>query len=258
VRNLERALSTLTQATLRERGLGREQYPETRVIWHTIMETVSSASRASFRELVYESPGFLEYFRQVTPIDVIERMQIGSRPASRRSGKGFENLRAIPWVFAWTQNRQLIPGWYGFGTGLQVAIDEHGMEAVTEMSKNWLYVGSLLDDVESVLAKADLATSKNYLDLVDDEYRHFFRTIGEEYRRTVEMVLKIRESDRLLENDKTLRRAISLRNPYVDPMSLLQVDLLQRWRATDREDDELLRALFASVNGISQGLQNTG
>ncbi len=258
VRNLERALSTLTQASLRERHIGQEEYPETRVIWHTIMETISAASRAHFRELVYDSPGFLEYFRQVTPIDVIERMQIGSRPASRRSGKGFENLRAIPWVFAWTQNRQLIPGWYGFGTGLQVAIDEHGMEAVAEMSKNWLYVSSLLDDVESVLAKADLETSKHYLELVDQEYRHFFKTIGDEYRRTVEMVLKIRESDRLLENDKTLRRAISLRNPYVDPMSLLQVDMLMRWRESGSEDDELLRALFASVNGISQGLQNTG
>ncbi len=258
VRNLERALSTLTRATLRERGTGSEAYPEIRHNWHVIMETISDASRSEFRELVYEAPGFLEYFRQVTPIDVIERMQIGSRPASRRSGKGFENLRAIPWVFAWTQNRQMISGWYGFGKGLQVAIDEHGIEAVTEMSRNWLYVASMLDDIETVLAKTDLATSSHYLELVDEEYRHFFKTIGNEYRRTVDIVLKIRESDRLLEHDKTMRRAIRLRNPYVDPMSILQVDLLKRWRASDGEDDELLRALYASVNGISQGLQNTG
>ncbi len=258
VRNLERAISTLTRATLRERSIGTEPYPEIRHNWLVIMDTIAEASRSEFRELVYESPGFFDYFRQVTPIDVIERMQIGSRPASRRSGKGFENLRAIPWVFAWTQNRQTIPGWYGFGTGLRTAIDEHGLDAVKAMASEWLYVTSLLDDIEMVLAKTDLATSSHYLDLVDDEHRHFFKQIGNEFRRTVETVQEIRGTERLLEHDKVLRRAIRLRNPYVDPMSILQVDLLKRWRAGEREDDELLRALYASVNGISQGLQNTG
>ncbi len=258
VRNLERAVSTLTRATLRERDIGSDTYPEIRHNWLVIMDTIAEASRTEFRALVYESPGFLEYFRQVTPIDVIERMQIGSRPASRRSGKGFENLRAIPWVFSWTQNRQMIPGWYGFGKGLRAAIDEHGIDAVKEMASNWLYVASLFDDIEMVLAKTDLATSRHYLELVDDEYRHFFKTIGDEYRRTVEVIQEIRGTERLLEHDKVLRRAIRLRNPYVDPMSILQVDMLRRWRDSDREDDDLLRALFASVNGISQGLQNTG
>ncbi len=251
-------MSTLTRATLRERDIGSDTYPEIRHNWLVIMDTIAEASRTEFRALVYESPGFLEYFRQVTPIDVIERMQIGSRPASRRSGKGFENLRAIPWVFSWTQNRQMIPGWYGFGKGLRAAIDEHGIDAVKEMASNWLYVASLFDDIEMVLAKTDLATSRHYLELVDDEYRHFFKTIGDEYRRTVEVIQEIRGTERLLEHDKVLRRAIRLRNPYVDPMSILQVDMLRRWRDSDREDDDLLRALFASVNGISQGLQNTG
>lgn len=258
VRNLERALGTLTRASLRERGTGADKYPEIKHQWLVIMDTIAAASRSEFRDLVYESAGFLEYFRQVTPIDVIERMQIGSRPASRRSGKGFENLRAIPWVFAWTQNRQMIPGWYGFGTGLRVAIDEHGIEAVTDMARNWLYVTSLFDDIENVLAKTDLATSRHYLELVDDEYRHFFKTIGNEFRLCVEVIQKVRGTSQLLEHDKVTRRAIWLRNPYVDPMSILQVDLLKRWRAGDCEDNELLRALFASINGISQGLQNTG
>lgn len=258
VRNLERAISSLTRATLRERSIGNETYPNIRHNWLVIMDTIAEASRNEFRQLVYESPGFFDYFRQVTPIDVIERMQIGSRPASRRSGKGFENLRAIPWVFAWTQNRQMIPGWFGFGSGLRAAVDQHGIEAVKAMAGDWLYVASLLDDIEMVLAKTDLATSRHYLSLVDDEHRHFFKLIGNEFRRTAEAVLEIRDSERLLDHDKVLRRAIRLRNPYVDPMSILQVDLLKRWRAGDREDDELLRALYASVNGISQGLQNTG
>ena len=109
-----------------------------------------------------------------------------------------------------------------------------------------------------MLAKTDLATSRHYLELVDDEYRHFFKTIGNEYRRCVDVIKEVRGTNQLLEHDKVMRRAIWLRNPYVDPMSILQVDLLKRWRAGEREDDELLRALYASVNGISQGLQNTG
>ncbi len=225
--------------------------------WRQVLDVVATASRAAYRRLVYE-PDFESYFRTATPIDVIERMEIGSRPASRRSGAGVDNLRAIPWVFAWTQSRHILPGWYGLGTGLEQAIQRFGTDLLREMLAGWIFFEVMLDDAEMVLGKADMSIARRYAELAGDPGLETFAAIEAEFERTVRSILAIKRNDALLEDDPVLRRAIRLRNPYIDPISELQIDLLCRWRAGDRRDPELLRALLASVRGIAYGLQNTG
>jgi phosphoenolpyruvate carboxylase len=222
------------------------------------MSLISDTSLAAYRGLVFERPEFFGYFRGVTPIDVIERMHIGSRPAARADAEGLNALRALPWVFAWTQSRHTIPGWYGMGSGLDAALKRHGDAIVGEMLVRWPFFGHLLDDVEAMLARTDLAIAAFYDELVPSNLRVFAGEIHREYQLTTEMVLKLRGSARLLDSDPTLQRAIKLRNPYIDPMHLMQVDLLKRWRATDRSDKALFGALLATISGIAQGLQATG
>lgn len=225
--------------------------------WSDAMETVAGESRRHFRALVYDTPEFYDFFRTVTPVDVIERMKIGSRPAARRKGQGIGDLRAIPWVFAWTQNRCILPAWYGLGTGLRALIDNSDLDRVRHMARAWPFFANLLDDVAMALAKADLDISRRYFALADDS-AGIAERIADEFALTRETILAIKEYDTLLDDDPGLQRAIHLRNPYVDPMSLLQVELLRDWRASGSNDDECLNALFATVNGIAQGLQNTG
>ncbi|MDH3768268.1 MAG: phosphoenolpyruvate carboxylase [Gammaproteobacteria bacterium] len=223
-----------------------------------IMEKLSGVARAAYRELVYETPALVEFFRQATPIDVIERMQIGSRPASRRSGKGIENLRAIPWVFAWTQSRLVLPGWYGVGHGLEAAVDEFGLDRLRDLHQEWPFFANLIDDVEMVLAKADMDIASHYTTLADKDLNPLFDEIHAAFDRMTDIVLRIKDAGNLLDDDPSLQRSIRLRNPYTDPISLLQVDLLRRWRDGERRDADLLDALFASVRGIAEALQNTG
>jgi phosphoenolpyruvate carboxylase len=191
-------------------------------------------------------------------LDVIERMHIGSRPAVRGSGEGIAALRAIPWVFAWTQSRHMLPGWFGFGSGLRAAIAEHGESVVREMLTQWPFFSHLLDDVESMLARTDLDIAAHYDALAEEGLWVHADPIRREYDLTVGHVLGLRGAARLLENDPTLQRAITLRNPYVDPMHLMQIDLLRRWRASERKDSALYAALRATIGGIAQGLQATG
>lgn len=252
LRNLERMLGAMV---LREATADTGPDPAR---WHPVADTLAGAARSAYRDLVYEDPRFTTFFRSATPIDVIERMAIGSRPASRRSGAGVKDLRAIPWVFSWTQCRSMLTGWYGLGTGLAAAAEAHGMDTLQEAAHAWPFLDAMLADVEMVLAKADLDIARMYTALVDEEARSLFHRVREEFERTVSLVLNIREATTLLESEATLRRSIRLRNPYVDPMNILQVDLLRRWRAADRPDGPLLDALLATVNGIARGLQNTG
>ncbi|MBB3226055.1 phosphoenolpyruvate carboxylase [Luteibacter sp. Sphag1AF] len=252
VRNLEQTLGAVMRASLRPRV---EESRE--AAWKETMATLSDRSRVAYRAFV-DTDGFVEYFRGATPIDVIERMTLGSRPARRRSMKGVEDLRAIPWVFAWTQCRAVLTGWYGLGSALDDVARTCGENALIEMAHDWPFFSTMLDDVEMVLAKADLAIAEAFSKLAGDRHDTFFPMIRDEFERTVRWVLKLKGADELLAGDPRLATSIRLRNPYVDPMSLLQVDLLKRWRATGGEDDGLLRALVACVNGVSQGLQNTG
>ena len=249
LRTLEQMTGSVALATAlpEHRGNDKEE-------WHDMMQV----SRDTYRKLVFETPGFYQYFRLATPIDLIERMRIGSRPASRRQGDGVENLRAIPWVFAWTQSRLILPGWFGIGSGIEAASKQFDDDVFRDMFREWYFLRALVADAEMVLAKADLGIAKLYSELAGDLHEQFFPIIEEEFERTRDLILKYSEEETLLEGDFTLQRAIMLRNPYVDPMSLMQVDLLRRWRDTECEDEQLFNTLLASVNGIAQGLQNTG
>jgi phosphoenolpyruvate carboxylase len=222
------------------------------------MQTIAAQSLSAYRELVFGHPQFFEFFRAATPLDVIERMHIGSRPAARAVGQGVHALRAIPWVFAWTQSRHMLPGWFGFGTGLNAALEEHGAEVVEQMLVHWPFFGHLLEDVEAMLGRTDLTIASHYDALAGDALRSQAEPIRNEYALTVTHVLRLRGTARLLDSDPTLQRSIKLRNPYIDPMHLMQVDLLRRWRKTGREDQALFGALRATISGIAQGLQATG
>ncbi|MGB5245791.1 MAG: phosphoenolpyruvate carboxylase [Woeseia sp.] len=253
LRTLEQATGSVALATAMPQHRGGD-LPE----WHAMMKVIADVSRKTYRELIYNTPEFYDYFRKATPVDLIERMRIGSRPPSRRSGGGVKDLRAIPWVFSWTQSRHVLPGWYGFGSGLAAAAKEFDEASFRSMFTEWYFMRALTADVEMVLAKADLGIAEAYSKLSGDLHEKFFPTIKAEYELTRDLILKYSDHHELLEGDHTLQRAIMLRNPYVDPMSMMQVDLLKRWRAANYEDDELFEALLASVNGIAQGLQNTG
>ena len=253
LRTLEQVTGSVALATALPTHRGSDM-PE----WHEMMDVIATESRRAYRKLIYETPKFYDYFRTATPIDVIERMRIGSRPSARRSQSGIEDLRAIPWVFSWTQARFVLPGWYGIGSGLAKAAEQFGDEPFREMFAEWYFLRSLTADTEMVLAKSDLGIAKLYSQLAGDLHDEFFPIIEKEYDLTRELILEYSDHDALLEGDVTLQRAIMLRNPYVDPMSLIQVDLLSRWRASNNEDEKLFAALLASVNGIAQGLQNTG
>jgi len=171
---------------------------------------------------------------------------------------GVQSLRAIPWVFAWTQSRHMLPGWFGFGSGVQAALQLHGEEVLTRMTAHWPFFGHLLDDVEAMLGRTDLDIASYYDALAPDRLRVYAQAIAKEYALTLNLVLRLRGSAQLLDSDPTLRRSIRLRNPYIDPMHLMQVDLLRRWRATQRQDRALFGALRATISGIAQGLQATG
>ena len=252
LRNLEQTVGAVLRASLRPRETEHREGQ-----WIAQMSALSAGSRKAYRELV-DREDFVAYFRTATPIDVIERMTLGSRPASRRSMRGVQDLRAIPWVFAWTQCRSIITGWYGLGTALEHGAAEYGEEALIDMANEWPFFTNMLDDVEMVLAKCDLDIADAFSRLAGPLHDEFFGLIRSEFERTTRWVLRLKGSTALLDSAPRLANSIVLRNPYVDPMSLMQVDLLQRWRAGGNQDDAVLAALVACVNGVSQGLQNTG
>ncbi|RYE92618.1 MAG: phosphoenolpyruvate carboxylase, partial [Oxalobacteraceae bacterium] len=221
-----------------------------------VMRCIASESRAAYRSLVVDEPLFMTYFSEATPIDVIGRLRIGSRPASRRQMQGLADLRAIPWVFSWTQNRQMLPGWYGLGTGLQAAASRFGVDILRQMLAAWPFFQNMIADVEMVLAKADMKIGAHYAALSPSTSPRIWPRIEAEFGRTCAQVHAICDTQALLEREPVLRRAIFLRNPYVDPMSMLQVTLLPRWRAGGRSDLDVEKVLLTTIKGIARGLQN--
>ena len=173
VRTLEQALASVLWVAAGQRPRGRDEGP-----WHDVMAVIARESGEAYRRLVYGSPGFADYFRLATPVDVIERMRIGSRPSSRAAGGGIEDLRAIPWVFAWTQARFILPGWFGFGSGLSAAIDQFGEPAVEDAVRGWYFLKTLMSDVEMVMAKSDLAIAEQYSRLAGTCMTSFFQSFG--------------------------------------------------------------------------------
>jgi len=251
LRTLERAFHALARGLRRTANRGSPAQDE-------CATTLAGPARDAYRRLVYGDPEFYEYFRSATPIDVIERMQIGARPAYRSDPPRLETLRPAPWAFAWTQSRLLLPAWYGAGTGLAEAVGRHGLARVRETYESDIFMRLLVDDLEAMLARTDLEIAAAYDELAPAQLRRFFPAIRAEYELACERLLEVKGATRLLDADATLQRAIALRNPYVDPMNLMQIDLLARWRAGGREDRDLFEALLASVGGIAQGLQSTG
>ncbi|MEO6079365.1 MAG: phosphoenolpyruvate carboxylase [Steroidobacteraceae bacterium] len=257
LRSLERAFGVLGMATLaRRRGTVRVERPE----HHTLVSALAAHSRKVWRALLVDDHEFNDFFRAVTPIDVIEKMQIGSRSIweCANSGSGVLTIRSTPWVFAWSQARYFLPGWYGAGTALHDSIAAEGLPRLREVYDDWPFFALVIDDIEAQLARTDTAIAERYGELASQGLRRYITVLREEFQRTREAVLAIKDESDLLDGDRTQQRAIQLRNPYVDPMNLMQVDLLRRWRATAREDEDLFKALLASVSGIAQGLQTTG
>jgi phosphoenolpyruvate carboxylase len=219
---------------------------------------VSSVSRQAYRRFVHADAEFYGWFQAVTPIDVITRMQIGSRPAVRPGKEGFDALRAVPWVFSWTQSRHLLPAWLGAGFGLRTATDELGMAVARSAYAEWNFFTSLIDDLEASLARVDLDIAAAYEELAPASQARFPAQLREEFALVRDQVLAIKQTQFLLDRDQTMQRSIELRNPYVDPINLLQVDLLRRWRETGRQDRDLFESLLACTAGIAEGLQSTG
>jgi phosphoenolpyruvate carboxylase len=223
--------------------------------WRAALDLLGAEASRVYRATVYEDAEFAEFFRQVSPIDAIERMQIGSRPTSRTETSGIEALRSIPWMHAWSQCRYMLPGWYGAGSALALAAERLGEPLLREMCSGWYFFSNLIDDIELSLARADLGIAAAYDGLVAAKHRRFIDLLRAEFERTRDEVLKVRGGERLLDGEPTVQRSIMLRNPYIDPMHLVQVDLLRRWRAGGRNDRELFNALVATVSGIAQALQ---
>lgn len=254
LRNLEQMTGAVLKVAMRDRQRS-ESIP---LAWQQNMARLAECSRSAYRDLVYGEPDFTTYFRAATPIDVIERMRMGSRPASRKTNAGIEGLRAIPWVFSWAQSRHALPGWYGLGSGLEQLAAEQGEDELRRMVEHWPFVATMIDDAEMAMAKADLGIAARYAELAGTIGERCFARIRAEYARTERWICSLKQQQTLLAADPTLQRSILLRNPYVDPMSLVQVETLRRWRDGGREDRALEQVLVATVHGIAQGLQNTG
>jgi phosphoenolpyruvate carboxylase len=255
LRSLERAFGVLGLAThARRRGSVRTEPAQAQAM----ATRLSARSRELWRRLCVEDQGFQDFFRAATPIDVIERMQVASRSIWEPGGTGVLAIRSTPWVFAWSQARFFLSGWYGTGTALAEAIAAGDMAVLRDLYRQWPVFRLVVDDTEAQLARTDLAIAARYAELASPPLRGYLPQLAAEFGRCREAVLGIKEETELLDGDATQQRAIQLRNPYVDPMNLMQVDLLRRWRATAREDADLFQALLASVSGIAQGLQTTG
>lgn len=225
-------------------------------------EKISQRAFDNYRRLINEEH-FITYFNTTTPIDIIRNLEIGSRPTSRKKGDDPKSLRAIPWVFSWTQNRQTISGWYGFGSAILESINKKEISLVElrDMYKGWRFFNSLINNIEMVLFKTDMIIGKEYTSLYDTpEIFKVFSLIKTEYDNSVKAVLSITGEKALLDHNKSLQRTLALRNPYIDPISFIQINLIKKYRSAKnvREKTKLLNILRSSVNGIASGIRNTG
>lgn len=261
-RSLEQATSALITAALNGRN------PQAEIIdpqWEDIMKDISEQAQTKYQDLIFRDPDFLTFFKESTPLPEVGELNIGSRPSKRKGSDRFEDLRAIPWVFAWTQSRYLLPAWYASGSGLYSYYQgkPENLAVLQDMYQNWSFFRSLIDNLQMALAKADLLIAKEYGNMIKDSSiaERIFNLIKNEYDRTSDLILNITGQQEILDNVPVIQESIRLRNPYVDPLSYMQVQLISELR-TQREqngdDSLLLREVLLTINGIAAGLRNTG
>ena len=255
-RNLETLVAATLEASFAGGGTSGDHSR-----FDPVMDALSEHSYAAYRSLVYETPGFADYFRASTPVSELAELNIGSRPASRTASQRIEDLRAIPWVFSWSLCRLMLPGWYGFGAAVEAwcAKNPGGMKLLTEMYRGSLFFRTVIANMEMVLAKSDLAVASRYAELVRDVALReaVFGRIRDEWQRTVKAVQAITGHDALLADNPALARSIRDRLPYLDPLNHLQVELLLRHRS-GKTDDRVKRGIHLTINGIAAGLRNSG
>lgn len=258
-----RHLHHVINALLLVRGAppDREVQPE----WRKAMETLAEAGRAAYRKFVYETPGFAEYWQQATPINELANLPISSRPAKRKPGGSFQDVRAIPWVFSWMQSRAILPSWYGVGAALKSFCTERedGLMLLQLMYQRWAFFRALMENLQLDLAKADMGIAALYADLVSDAELHeqIFNEMQREHTESCKQVCQIMGQTELLSNSPVMQRSIERRNPYVDPLNFIQVELLKQIRSMSPDADEyrqVMRTVLATVNGVAAGMKVTG
>ena len=258
-----RHLHQVLNAALIQLGVPREVRP--RPEWAAVMDRLAAAGQAAYRDLVYETAGFIDYWQQATPISELARLPISSRPARRSQQGGFDTIRAIPWVFSWMQSRAIIPSWYGVGAALAAFCDDtpDGLDTLRAMYREWPFFSNLIDNVQLDVAKADMGIAELYASLVqDDSLRdRIFGRIRDEHGRTARLLCALLDQKELLDDTPVIKRSIERRNPYVDPLNFIQVALLRRLRQLEPDTPEheaLLDAVLTTVNGIAAGMKTTG
>jgi len=253
-----RELELAASATLAAGALvGHERHE----VFEGVVQEMADSSARLYRSLVHDDPDFARFFAAVTPIEEISRLRLGSRPARRRAEGGIDDLRAIPWVFSWTQSRIVLPAWLGLGTALAGARERHGVELLREMTATWPFFATLLANAEMALAKADPAIASRYVQLWDEAEtaERIWGVLAGELERARSELMLVRGSDRPLDTEPVLQASIDRRNPFVDPLSSVQIELLSRLRSGDAGDrDELGRVSLLTINGLASGLRNTG
>ena len=259
-RNLETLLAATLESTLLDvEGLGDDAGPA-----YEVLDDLAARAQRAYSELVHETPGFVEYFKASTPVSEIGALNIGSRPASRKPTTAISDLRAIPWVLAWSQSRVMLPGWYGTGSAFEdfVADGQEGdarLEVLQDLYQKWPFFRSVLSNMAQVLAKADMGLAARYSELVEDEVlRHaVFDKIVAEHDRTIKMLRLITGQDDLLADNPALARSVFNRFPYLEPLNHLQVELLRRFRSGD-EDELVKRGILLTMSGLATALRNSG
>ena len=256
-----RELELTTSATLLATGASQYTPVTDRIeLYERVLEEMAQSAESLYRHLVHNDPEFVDFFLNVTPVEEVSRLRLGSRPARRSAAGGIDDLRAIPWVFSWTQSRIVLPAWLGLGTALRDARERHGLEALKEMTGTWSFFQALIANAEMGCGKADMGIARRYVQLWGNAAARdrIWGVLVAEFELTCAELIAIRGGSRVLDTQPVLQASIDRRNPYVDPLSFVQIELMKRRRHGGGDEDELARLSLLAINGIASGLRNTG